>query len=77
MLTMTLGATIKIDGGKGLAAAVRALWGDVAVVARCRVDTRRNVLKQLPKSEHRWVARALEQAWRRQDTDEAKTDLTS
>lgn len=44
-------------------------------MARCRVDKRRNVLKQLPKSEHRWVARALEQAWRHQDADEAKTDL--
>jgi len=58
-----------------VAAAVRALWGDVAVVARCRVHKRRNVLKQLPKSEHRWVARALEQAWRHQDADEANTYL--
>jgi len=39
------------------------------------VHKRRNVLKQLPKSEHRWVARALEQAWRHQDADEANTYL--
>ena len=30
------GVLVIIDGGKGLAAAVHALWGDVAVVARCR-----------------------------------------
>ena len=74
-LDVRRGVLVVIDGGKGLAAAVGALWGDVAVVARRRVHKRRNVLKQLPKSKHRWVARALEQAWRHQDADEAKTDL--
>ncbi len=47
------GVLVVLDGGKGLASAVRQLWGDVAVVARCRVHyadvgimpmMRRNVL---------------------------------
>jgi putative transposase len=76
-LDVRRGLLVVIDGGKGLAAAVRALWGDVAVVARCRVHKRRNILKQLPKSEHRWVTRALEQAWRNPDAEQAHTDLSA
>gem|GEM_PF-5683345 len=49
----------------------------MCALCRCRrkAHKRRNVLKQLPKSEHRWVTRVLEQAWRHQNADEAKTDL--
>jgi putative transposase len=34
-LDVSAGVLVIIDGGKGLAAAVRALWGDVAVLGRC------------------------------------------
>ena len=34
-LNVSAGVLVVIDGGKGLAAAVRSLWRDVALVARC------------------------------------------
>jgi hypothetical protein len=74
-LDVGAGVLVVIDGGKGLAAAVRALWGDVAVVGRCREHKKRNVIKHLPKSEHRWVRQALWRAWHLADVEEAEREL--
>ena len=52
-----------IDGGKGLRKALADVFGDLAVVPRCRVHKQRNVLDHLPQNRKAYVARALSQAW--------------
>jgi len=74
-LDVSGGVLVVLDGGKGLAAAVRTHWGDVAIVARCRVHKTRNVIKHLPKGEQRWVRAALWQAWHEADPGQAERDL--
>jgi putative transposase len=52
-----------LDGGKGLRAAVREVFGSLGVVQRCRAHKRRNVLDHLPKEAQPVVQRRLEAAW--------------
>ena len=59
------GVLFVIDGGKGLAAAIRQVFdGDRFQIARCRVHKERNVLDYLAKTEHGWVRRELRAAWK-------------
>ena len=74
-LNVSAGVLVVIDGGKGLAAAVRSLWRDVALVARCGEHKKRNILEHLPKREHGWVQKALWQAWHLADAEEAEREL--
>jgi len=69
------GLLVVIDGAKALRAAVRAVFGKHAVVQRCTVHKKRNVLDHLPESEKRWVGRKLTQAYREPDYAEAKAAL--
>ncbi len=48
-LDISAGVLVVMDGGTGLAAAVRSRWGADATVARCREHKKRNVLSKLPK----------------------------
>ncbi len=52
-----------LDGGKGLRAAVREVFGNLGLVQRCRAHKRRNVLDHLPKQTQPVVQRRLEAAW--------------
>jgi putative transposase len=52
-----------LDGGKGLRAAVREVFGSLGVVQRCRAHKRRNVLDHLPKEAQPVMQRRLEAAW--------------
>lgn len=45
------GLLVVIDGAKALAAGVRSVFGDLAVIQRCVLHKRRNVTDHLPKSE--------------------------
>lgn len=74
-LDVSAGVLVVMDGGKGLAAAVHALWGEDAVVARCREHKKRNILAKLPKGEQPAVRAALNQAWRTPDLTEAQGQL--
>ena len=74
-LDVTRGVLVIIDGGKGLAAAVRTLWGDVAIMGRCRVHKQRSVFKHLPKEEQKRVRCVLQQAWHEPDAAVAEADL--
>lgn len=69
------GVLFVIDGGKGIYHAVVDKWGDVVLIARCREHKRRNILAHLPVTEHAWVNRALNEAWRQPDADEAEAKL--
>jgi transposase-like protein len=67
-LDASAGILFVIDGGKGLAAAIRQVFdGCPFQIARCRVHKERNVLDHLAKTEHAWVRRELRAAWKLTD----------
>ncbi len=66
-LDFSRGILCVIDGGKGLRAAVREVFGLLGLVHRCRVHKRRNVLDHLPKETQPIVGRKLDAAWAKAD----------
>lgn len=69
------GILFVLDGGKALAKAVREVFGEHAVIARCRVHKQRNVLDHLPEAERPWVRRKLAAAWANPNAAEAESAL--
>jgi len=69
------GILFVLDGGKALARAVRDVYGDHALIQRCRIHKERNVLDHLPEREHAWVRAKLRRAWANPDAEEAQRDL--
>lgn len=67
---------VVIDGSKALHAAVRAVFGARALIQRCQVHKRRNVLDQLLKEMHEAVGKALSAAYACEDATAAKRMLT-
>lgn len=63
------GLLVVIDGAKALAAAVKRVFGDRALVQRCVLHKRRNVVDHLPKSQQRFVDRKLAKAFAALDPD--------
>ena len=53
------GLLVVIDGAKALAAGVRKVFGDQALVQRCTLHKRRNVADHLPKDQAGFVDRKL------------------
>lgn len=53
-----------IDGGRGIRKALADVFGDLAVVQRCRVHKKRNILDHLPPKRKAYVSRMLTEAWR-------------
>jgi putative transposase len=74
-LDATDGILFVLDGGKALARAVRDVFGDHAVIARCRTHKERNVLDHLPEAERPWVRRKLRAAWANPNAGEAEAAL--
>jgi transposase-like protein len=64
-----------IDGGTGLRKALRAACGTTALVQRCQVHKRRNVLEHLPESMRPRVRRLLDEAFGLADATLAKRRL--
>ena len=64
-----------IDGGSGLRKALRETCGTTAVVARCQVHKRRNVLEHLPEAMRPRVRRVLDEAYGLADAALAKRRL--
>ena len=64
------GLLVVIDGAKALAAAVRQVFGDLAVVARCQIHKQRNVEGHLPDKERSRVRRRLGEAFTQPDPDQ-------
>jgi len=69
------GVLFVLDGGKALAKATREVFGDQAVIARCRLHKERNVLDHLPEAERLWVRRKLRAAWMNPEAAEAEAAL--
>jgi len=68
---------VVIDGGKALAKAVRAVFGKRALVQRCQVHKKRNVLDQLPERVRPSVSAALTQAYASRDESHARRLLNN
>jgi putative transposase len=64
-----------IDGGTGLRKAIRETCGPTAVVQRCQVHKRRNVLEHLPEAMRPRVRRVLDEAYELADATLAKRRL--
>jgi putative transposase len=74
-LDASKGLLFVVDGSKALSKAIRAVWGDKALIGRCRLHKERGVLDHLPEAEHDWVRRKLRAAWTLEDADQARRDL--
>lgn len=66
---------VAIDGGKGLRKAVTEVFGQFAMVQRCLVHKRRNVLDQLPENLRTQVNAAMNQAYSAASYDTALRQL--
>ncbi|MDK1038376.1 MAG: IS256 family transposase [Actinomycetota bacterium] len=64
------GLLVVIDGAKALATAVRKVFGDLALIARCQLHKYRNVEGHLPKTERSRVRRRLAEAFNHPDPDQ-------
>ena len=74
-LDVSAGILVVIDGGKALAAAVTRVFGDRALIQRCQVHKRRNLLEHLPQQDRGWVNARLSTAWALPDAGRAQREL--
>jgi putative transposase len=68
-LDTTDGLLVVMDGAKALAAGVREVFGDKALVQRCTLHKRRNVADHLPDKEKAFVDAKLVKAFTHPDPD--------
>ncbi len=66
-LSAEQGLLVVIDGGKGLAAAVHAVWGERALIQRCHAHKVRNLEKHLPADRAEQVLARVRRAWEQAD----------
>ena len=66
---------VVMDGGKALRKAVQQVFGDNAVVQRCRVHKQRNVVEHLPKEKQGQAIWRLRAAWGKADAKAAEKEL--
>jgi len=64
-----------LDGGKALAAAVRRHAGEAAMIQRCQVHKRRNVIDHLPEEHKLAVKKKLQNAYAMTEYADAKRAL--
>lgn len=64
-----------LDGAKALHTAVTQTFGRAAVVQRCQVHKRRNILEQLPERQRPWVRAILTRAYASDDVKTARRRL--
>ena len=61
-----------LDGGKGLHAAARAVWGERVLIQRCTVHKLRNIKEHLPAERAARVAARVQRAWGQADPKRAE-----
>jgi putative transposase len=61
-----------LDGSKALRKAVRAIFGDAALVQRCQVHKMRNVLEYLSDRDRPWAQAILRRAYQAPDVKKAQ-----
>lgn len=63
-----------IDGGKGLASALKEVFGNRVLIQRCRAHKLRNVLEKVPERERETLKAEIQRAWA-SDAKQAKRML--
>jgi len=66
---------VVIDGAKALRKAVKMIFGEGAMVQRCRLHKIRNVLDQVPKNQQPQARWRLQRAWAQKDPKVAEKEL--
>lgn len=66
-----------LDGAKALHAAVVRVWGKFAVIQRCQVHKRRNVVAHLPEKHHEELYARLHAAYQEKSVKRARTLLAA
>lgn len=61
-----------IDGSKALRAAISRIWGENAIVQRCRVHKLRNIQGYVPKSLWPEIRAQIQKAWAQRDYSKAR-----
>jgi transposase-like protein len=61
-----------IDGGKGIRKAIRATFGNWALIQRCQEHKLRNVVEHLPESKREWMRAAMRRAWEADTIEKAR-----
>lgn len=74
-LDVSRGVLFVVDGSKALSRAIEGVFGEKALIQRCRLHKERNVIDHLPSGEHAWVRRKLRAAWAKEDPGEAHREL--
>lgn len=74
-LNIESGILTIIDGSKALAAAVKSVFGNKALIQRCQIHKIRNVMDYLPEDKKEWARKNLRQAWNTKDYLQAKQRL--
>jgi transposase-like protein len=69
------GILVVVDGSKGLAAAVREVFGDAVALQRCQWHKRENVLRYLPKAHQAAFRVKLQRAYDQPTYERAKQAL--
>ncbi len=64
-----------LDGSKALSKAVKAHFGDQTLIQRCRIHKKRNILKYLPKSQHRLFGLKWSAVWKASQYVDARREL--
>jgi transposase-like protein len=66
---------VVLDGAKALHKAVKEVFGEHALIQRCRVHKLRNVLEHLPREKQQQAAWRLRGAWAKANSQEAFKEL--
>ncbi len=64
-----------IDGGKGLASALKEVFGNRVLIQRCRAHKLRNVLEKVPERDRESLKAEIQRAWSVTDAKQAKRML--
>lgn len=64
-----------LDGGKGLRAAINAVFGEKVAIQRCQQHKRRNIVEHLPVARQRTVDRMLVEAYKSETLKTARKRL--
>ena len=76
-LSIDDGLLVVCDGAKALAAAVREVFGDKALIQRCTLHKRRNVVEHLPDKDKDWVDAKLVKAFGHPDPEQGLRNAKS
>jgi len=68
---------VVIDGGKGIRKSINEVFGQDAIIQRCQVHKKHNVLEHLPEVKRPWVIRIMNEAYNEANYERSKNMLLS